>query len=75
MAVSTTTPLADNPRVVDSAPDESAPNVAHPTSVEPALTRGFMFCDLRGYTTFVEAHGDRAAAELLDALTVTLPAQ
>ncbi|MGZ3587646.1 MAG: adenylate/guanylate cyclase domain-containing protein [Candidatus Limnocylindrales bacterium] len=30
------------------------------------LTRGFLFCDLRGYTAYAEAHGDRAAAELLD---------
>jgi class 3 adenylate cyclase len=29
--------------------------------------RGFLFADLRDYTTFVEAHGDEAAAELLDA--------
>lgn len=31
------------------------------------LTRGFLFADLRGYTEFVEAHGDKAAVELLDA--------
>jgi class 3 adenylate cyclase len=31
------------------------------------LTRGFLFADLRGYTAFVEAHGDEAAANLLDA--------
>ena len=31
------------------------------------LTRGFLFADLRGYTAFVEAHGDEAAATLLDA--------
>ena len=29
--------------------------------------RGFLFADLRGYTAFGEAHGDRAAADLLDA--------
>ena len=28
-------------------------------------TKGFLFCDLRGYTAFVEARGDAAAAELL----------
>lgn len=28
-------------------------------------TRGFLFADLRGYTAFVEAHGDTAAAALL----------
>jgi class 3 adenylate cyclase len=28
-------------------------------------TRGFLFADLRGYTAFVEANGDDAAAELL----------
>lgn len=31
-----------------------------------ALTRTFLFCDLRGYTAFVEAHGDQAAADLLE---------
>ena len=30
-----------------------------------AGTNGFLFCDLRGYTAFVEHHGDQAAAELL----------
>jgi class 3 adenylate cyclase len=30
-----------------------------------AGTNGFLFCDLRGYTAFVEAHGDQAAADLL----------
>ncbi len=34
-------------------------------SVGP-LTRGFLFADLRGYTAYAEAHGDRAAADLLD---------
>jgi class 3 adenylate cyclase len=28
-------------------------------------TNGFLFADLRGYTQYVESHGDRAAAELL----------
>jgi adenylate cyclase len=28
-------------------------------------TRAFLFADLRGYTRFVEAHGDAAASELL----------
>lgn len=30
-------------------------------------TRGFLFADLRGYTRFVESHGDKAASELLSA--------
>jgi class 3 adenylate cyclase/streptogramin lyase len=30
-----------------------------------AGTNGFLFCDLRGYTAFVEHHGDQAAADLL----------
>ena len=30
-------------------------------------TNGFLFADLRDYTRFVEAHGDQAAAELLQA--------
>lgn len=31
------------------------------------MTRAFLFSDLRDYTTFVEAHGDAAAADLLQA--------
>lgn len=31
------------------------------------VTRAFLFSDLRDYTTFVEAHGDAAAADLLRA--------
>lgn len=31
----------------------------------PAQTRGFLFSDLRGYSAFVERHGDRAARDLL----------
>ncbi len=30
-----------------------------------AVTKGFLFADLRGYTAYIERHGDRAAAELL----------
>lgn len=38
------------------------------TPPEPMpLTRGFLFADLRGYTDFVEAHGDAAARDLLGA--------
>lgn len=33
---------------------------------DASLTRGFLFADLRGYTDFVEAHGDHAAATLLE---------
>jgi class 3 adenylate cyclase/tRNA A-37 threonylcarbamoyl transferase component Bud32 len=31
-----------------------------------ATTRGFLFSDLRGYTAYVESHGDAAASALLD---------
>jgi class 3 adenylate cyclase len=31
-----------------------------------ATTRGFLFADLRGYTAYVEGHGDTAASALLD---------
>ncbi len=31
------------------------------------VTRGFLFADLRGYTAFTEAHGDKQARDLLDA--------
>lgn len=32
-----------------------------------AAYRGFLFADLRGFTSFVESRGERAASELLDA--------
>lgn len=32
-----------------------------------SVARGFLFADLRGYSAFVERHGDRAGAELLRA--------
>ena len=32
----------------------------------PHLTRGFLFADLRDYTSYVEAHGDHAGAKLLE---------
>src|SRR5439155_14414053 len=35
------------------------------TTLQPSSTRGFLFADLRGYTRFVESHGDDAAAALL----------
>ena len=31
----------------------------------PSIARGFLFADLRGYSAFVEHHGDRAGVELL----------
>jgi class 3 adenylate cyclase len=36
-------------------------------TVTSSRTNGFLFADLRDYTRYVEAHGDRAAAALLDA--------
>ena len=39
---------------------------AAPDAAERHLTRGFLFADLRGYTAFVEARGDAAAAALLE---------
>lgn len=35
------------------------------TNARKLSTRGFLFADLRGYTAFVEAHGDAGARELL----------
>src|SRR6478736_1166311 len=37
-----------------------------PKAVASSRTNGFLFSDLRNYTKFVEAHGDAAAAALLD---------
>ena len=36
---------------------------ATPDAAARHLTRGFLFADLRGYTAYVEAHGDAAAAD------------
>ncbi len=41
-------------------------DAAAPDAAERHLTRGFLFADLRGYTAYVEARGDTAAAGLLD---------
>lgn len=42
--------------------------VGHEQIDEPeAAYRGFLFADLRGYTAYVERHGNAAAADLLDA--------
>lgn len=36
------------------------------TDIERAsLARGFLFADLRGYSAFVERHGDQAGADLI----------
>jgi class 3 adenylate cyclase len=40
---------------------------AMPAADQADAYRGFLFADLRGYTAFVERHGDAAAADLLDA--------
>ncbi len=41
-------------------------SAATPEAAARHLTRGFLFADLRGYTAYVEAHGDTAGAALLD---------
>ena len=46
-------------------PDEGTP--APEADPGEAAYRGFLFADLRGYTAYVERHGDSAAADLLDA--------
>jgi class 3 adenylate cyclase len=52
----------------DASPD--APHTDAPTPAAqrdvPHLTRGFLFADLRDYTSYVETHGDRAGASLLE---------
>jgi len=45
-----------DPRPPSPRPDPPAPSVTH----------GFLFADLRGYTRYADAHGDHAAADLLD---------
>jgi class 3 adenylate cyclase len=39
---------------------------AQPGDQAPSLTRGFLFADLRSYTSYVEQHGDHAGAQLLE---------
>lgn len=48
-------------------PDPSASSSPGPLAAggAPHLTRGFLFADLRDYTSYVDAHGDHAGAELL----------
>ncbi len=46
---------------------EALAAAAAPDSASHRLTRGFVFADLRGYTAYVEEHGDGDAARLLDA--------
>jgi class 3 adenylate cyclase len=44
-------------------PDPPAPNAAAGAA---SVTHGFLFADLRGYTSYADVRGDHAAAELLD---------
>src|SRR5438309_2188717 len=55
------------PPTMRSARPRSRPQVARFSMNTPntATTNGFLFADLRGYTNFVETHGDAAAAALL----------
>jgi class 3 adenylate cyclase len=46
--------------------DRPDPFISNATVKPPAAMHGFLFADLRGYTAFVDALGDRAAAALLD---------
>ena len=49
--------------------EEGGPGAELPVrgSTADAAYRGFLFADLRGFTAFVEARGEKSAAELLDA--------
>lgn len=49
-------------------PDGRASRASSPSADQAEVAyRSFLFSDLRGYTAFVERHGNQAAAELLDA--------
>lgn len=63
--------------MTEPASPEQAPAVGPSVPMEPApagsqrggtaaATHGFLFADLRDYTGYVETHGDRAGAALLD---------
>ena len=49
--------------------EDGGPSAEFPVrgSTAEAAYRGFLFADLRGFTAFVEARGEKSAAELLDA--------
>jgi class 3 adenylate cyclase len=49
----------DGPTERPERPSSSAATAA------PSLTHGFLFADLRGYTRYVEEHGDHAGAQML----------
>jgi len=58
--------------------EQEGPNAEPPAvggSTADAAYRGFLFADLRGFTAFVEARGEKAAAELLDAYRTLVRAQ
>ena len=50
---------------IGGADTTGTPGAAGPAPAS-TVTRGFLFADLRGYTPYVDAHGDHTAAELLD---------
>ena len=49
-----------------SGSGDPPPPSPRPDPPAPSVTHGFLFADLRGYTRYVDAHGDHAAADLLD---------
>ena len=58
--------------MAESGPHDRSSSAPRPGSPAPLAgaeastrTHGFLFADLRDYTSYVEAHGDHAGAELL----------
>ena len=54
------------PPIGPSPAPQPGPPAPAATGGAPTLTHGFLFADLRDYTSYVDAHGDHAAAELLE---------
>ena len=54
-----------SPPTPPTSPDVPRAGPGPGSPAAPHLTRGFLFADLRDYTGYVEAHGDRAGAALL----------
>lgn len=52
-------------RLILDSPCRNGVNSAVDQQAERSVARGFLFADLRGYSAFVERHGDRSGAELL----------
>jgi class 3 adenylate cyclase len=59
-------PPDGRPLETPAVPDLPQAGARPDPTAAPHLTHGFLFADLRDYTSYVEVHGDRAGAALLE---------